>query len=78
MGVVYACALSFMSKYLNQYWGPKLMTKVDINDKNQYSNNTLENCEQNLASGTLNTGIQVSISSLKRKSKSIFYQGFYR
>jgi len=36
MGVVYACALSFMSKYLYQSCGPKPMTRVDIN--NQSSN----------------------------------------
>jgi hypothetical protein len=29
-----------MSKYLHQYWGPKPMTRVDINDNNQSSNNT--------------------------------------
>jgi hypothetical protein len=28
MGVVYACALSFMSKYLHQSCGPKPMTRV--------------------------------------------------
>jgi hypothetical protein len=39
MGVVYACALSFMSKYLHQSCIPKPMTRVDINDNNQYSNN---------------------------------------
>jgi hypothetical protein len=39
MGVVYACALSFMSKYLYQSCGPKPMTRVDINDNNQSSNN---------------------------------------
>jgi hypothetical protein len=38
MGVVYACALSFMSKYLYQSCGPKHMTRVDINDNNQSSN----------------------------------------
>jgi hypothetical protein len=38
MGVVFSCALSFMSKYLHQSCSPKLMTRVDINDKNQYSN----------------------------------------
>jgi hypothetical protein len=38
MGVVYACALSFMSKYLYQYCGPKPMTRADINDNNQSSN----------------------------------------
>jgi hypothetical protein len=38
MGVVSACAFSFMSKYLNQSCGPKPMTRVDINDNNQYSN----------------------------------------
>jgi hypothetical protein len=38
MGVVYACALSFMSKYLYQSCGPKPMTRVDINDNNQSSN----------------------------------------
>jgi hypothetical protein len=37
MGVVYACALSFMSKYLYQSCGPKPMTRVDINDNNQSS-----------------------------------------
>jgi hypothetical protein len=39
MGVLYSCALSFMSKYLYQYCGPKPMTRVDINDNNQSSNN---------------------------------------
>jgi hypothetical protein len=39
MGVVYACAFSFMSKYLCQSCGPKPMTRVDINDNNQSSNN---------------------------------------
>ena len=39
MGVVYACAFSFMSKYLYQSCGPKPMTRVDINDNNQSSNN---------------------------------------
>jgi hypothetical protein len=38
MGVVYACALSFISKYLYQSCGPKPMTRVDINDNNQSSN----------------------------------------
>jgi hypothetical protein len=38
MGVVFACALSFMSKYLHQSCGPKPMTRVDINDNNQSSN----------------------------------------
>jgi hypothetical protein len=38
MGVLYACALSFMSKYLYQSCGPKPMTRVDINDNNQSSN----------------------------------------
>jgi hypothetical protein len=38
MGVVSTCALSFMSKYLHQYWGPKPMTRVDINENNQSSN----------------------------------------
>jgi hypothetical protein len=38
MGVVSACAFSFMSKYLHQSCGPKPMTRVDINDKNQSSN----------------------------------------
>jgi hypothetical protein len=33
------CALSFMSKYLHQSCGPKPMTRVDINDNNQSSNN---------------------------------------
>jgi ribonuclease HI len=42
MGVVYACAFSFMSKYLYQSCGPKPMTRVDINDNNQSSNNKLE------------------------------------
>jgi hypothetical protein len=35
MGVVSACAFSFMSKYLHQSCGPKPMTRVDINDNNQ-------------------------------------------
>ena len=39
MGLVYTCAFSFMSKYLHQSCGPKSMTRVDINDNNQYSNN---------------------------------------
>jgi hypothetical protein len=39
MGVVSACALSFMSKYLHQSCGPKPMIRVDINDNNQSSNN---------------------------------------
>jgi hypothetical protein len=38
MGVVSACAFSFMSKYLHQSCGPKPMTRVDINDNNQSSN----------------------------------------
>jgi hypothetical protein len=38
MGVVYACAFSFMSKYLYQSCGPKPMTRVDINDNNKSSN----------------------------------------
>jgi hypothetical protein len=38
MGVLYACAFSFMSKYLYQSCGPKPMTRVDINDNNQSSN----------------------------------------
>jgi hypothetical protein len=38
MGVVSACAFSFMSKYLHQSCVPKPMTRVDINDKNQSSN----------------------------------------
>jgi hypothetical protein len=41
MGVVYACAFSFMSKYLYQSCGPKPMTRVDINDNNQSSNTTM-------------------------------------
>jgi hypothetical protein len=36
--VLYACALSFMSKYLYQSCGRKLMTRVNINDNNQSSN----------------------------------------
>jgi hypothetical protein len=37
MGVVSACVISFMSiKYLHQSWGPKPMTRVDINDKLEY------------------------------------------
>jgi hypothetical protein len=43
MGVVSACALSFMSKYLHQSCSPKPMTRVDINDNNQSSNNTFTN-----------------------------------
>ena len=39
MGVVYACALSFMSKYLYQSCGRKPMIRVDINGNNQSSNN---------------------------------------
>jgi hypothetical protein len=42
MVVVYAFALSFMSKYLYQYCSPKPMTRVDINDNNQSSNKYLE------------------------------------
>jgi hypothetical protein len=38
MGVVSACAFSFMSKYLHQSCGPKPITRVDINDNNQSSN----------------------------------------
>jgi hypothetical protein len=38
MGVVSACAFSFMSKYLHQSCSPKPMTRVDINDNNQSSN----------------------------------------
>jgi hypothetical protein len=41
MGVVYSCAFSFMSKYLYQSCGPKPMTRVDINDNNQSSNNAI-------------------------------------
>jgi hypothetical protein len=41
MGVVSACAFSFMSKYLHQSCGPKPMTRVDINDNNQSSNKVL-------------------------------------
>jgi hypothetical protein len=43
MGVVSACAFSFMSKYLHQSWGQKPMTRVDINDNNQSSNR--HNCK---------------------------------
>jgi hypothetical protein len=39
MGFFSACTLSFMSKYLHHSCGPKPMTRVDINDNNQYSNN---------------------------------------
>jgi hypothetical protein len=39
MGVLSAYAFSFMSKYLHQSCGPKPMTRVDINDNNQSSNN---------------------------------------
>jgi hypothetical protein len=42
MGVVSACAFSFMSKYLHQSCGPKPMTRVDINDNNQSSNRYLD------------------------------------
>jgi hypothetical protein len=42
MGVVYACAFSFMSKYLYQYCGPKPMTRVDINENNQSSNKNIK------------------------------------
>jgi hypothetical protein len=38
MGVVSACAFSFMSKYLHQSCSPKPMTRVDINENNQSSN----------------------------------------
>ena len=41
MGVVSACTLSFMSKYLHQSCVPKPMTRVDINDNNQSSNRFL-------------------------------------
>jgi hypothetical protein len=41
MGVVSTCAFSFMSKYLHQSCGPKPMTRVDINDNNQSSNNNV-------------------------------------
>jgi hypothetical protein len=41
MGVLSTYAFSFMSKYLQQYCGPKPMTRVDINDSNQYSNSSL-------------------------------------
>jgi hypothetical protein len=43
MGVVSACAFSFMSKYLHQSCCPKPMTRVDINDNNQSSNMLFEN-----------------------------------
>jgi hypothetical protein len=46
MGVLSACAISFMSKYLHQSCGPKLMTRVDINDNNQYSNNMFSPYDQ--------------------------------
>jgi hypothetical protein len=45
MGVVFACALSFMSKYLHQSCGPKPMTRVDINDNNQSSNTRLKHVD---------------------------------
>jgi hypothetical protein len=38
MGVVSACTLSFMSKYLHQSCSPKPITRVYINDNNQSSN----------------------------------------
>jgi hypothetical protein len=38
MGVVSACALLFISKYLHHSCGPKPMTRIDINDNNQSSN----------------------------------------
>jgi hypothetical protein len=41
MGVVFACAFSFMSKYLHQFCGPKPMTRVDINENNQSSNTNI-------------------------------------
>jgi hypothetical protein len=44
MGVVYACALSFISKYLYQSCSPKPMTRVDINDNNQSSNSMYDLC----------------------------------
>jgi hypothetical protein len=36
-----SCAISFMSKYLHQCCGPKPMTRFDINDNNQYSDNNM-------------------------------------
>src|ERR1700678_4123542 len=39
MGLVSTCVFFFMSKYLHQSCGPKPMTRVDINDNNQSSNN---------------------------------------
>jgi hypothetical protein len=39
MGLVSTCAFSFMSKYLHQSCVPKPMTRLDINDNNQSSNN---------------------------------------
>jgi hypothetical protein len=41
MGVVSSYAFSFMSKYLHQFFDQKHMTRVDINDNNQSSNNLL-------------------------------------
>ena len=43
MGVVSACAFSFISKYLHQSCSPKPMTRVDINDNNQSSNKSFLN-----------------------------------
>jgi hypothetical protein len=45
MGVVSTCAFSFMSKYLHQSCGQKPMTRVDINDNNQSSNNSQEDTQ---------------------------------
>jgi hypothetical protein len=46
MGLVSACAFSFMSKYLHQSCGPKPMTRVDINDNNQSSNTQMVTSNQ--------------------------------
>jgi len=38
-GFLSGCVISFMSIYFDQLWGPKSMTRVVINEKNQYINN---------------------------------------
>jgi len=48
MGVVSSFSFSFMSKYLHQSSGPKPMTRVDINDNNQYSNTSNLQIIQNI------------------------------
>jgi hypothetical protein len=55
MGVVYACAFSFMSKYLHQSCGPKPMTRVDINDNNQSSNTNQNSFYKKKSQGKVGT-----------------------